>query len=247
MSRRAGLGCLLAALSLVLNLAARPAGAEDKKAYEIVKEARQVVEEVMDSEDNSIPLDLLRRCAGVIIFPWVVKGGFIVGGSYGRGVVMSRSKDNVWRGPAFIEFGGGSLGFQIGIQSIELILVIMNQRGMEAIMSSKVKLGADLAVAAGPVGRRGEASTDITLKAEVYSYSRTKGLFAGISLEGSGIGNMEELNQEYYKQEYSARDILFRGKASPPKSGRDLIATLARYAGQGQKPVKTGSGPTSTL
>jgi len=221
---------LVAILGLAAVLMGRPALAEDKKPYQIVNEARQIVEEVMTSPDRSIPRDLLNGCAGVVVFPWVVKGGFVVGGSYGRGVILSHAKGAAWRGPAFVEIGAGSFGFQIGVQSIELILVVMNQRGMEAIVSSKVKLGADLGVAAGPVGRRAEAGTDLTLKAEVYSYSRTKGLFAGVSLEGSGLGMMEELNHEYYKKDYSVRDILFRGKATPPKSGQNLIRTVARFS-----------------
>ncbi len=218
----------LMVMGLVLSLAAVSGVASAaSKASEIVNESRQVVEEMMAAHDKGVPQELLRKCAGVAIIPSVVKGGFFVGGSYGRGVLMAR-RGGKWVGPAFLEVGSGSLGLQFGLEAVDLILVIMNERGMKSLSASKVKLGADMGLAAGPVGARAEAASDVQFKAEIYSYSRAKGLFAGIALEGAVVSPMEERNQLYYGKELSNDDILFRGKTSPPASGQKLIRALEK-------------------
>ncbi len=219
---------LVAALTLSL-LAAGGAWA-DKKPAQVVDEARAVLKEVMASPDRSIPKDLLKSCAGVAIVPSVVKGGFVLGGAFGRGVVLSKSASGNWSGPAFIDMGGGSLGFQVGLQAIDLILVVMNERGMKSFLKSKFKLGADVGVAAGPAGRRAEASSDLQFKAEIYSYSRSKGLFAGVSLEGMVVSVNEEFINQYYGEPWSVDDILFKKKSEPPDSGEKLIELLATYS-----------------
>ena len=159
--------------------------------------------------------------------PALWKGGFIVGGSIGNGIVM-RHHGLSWSPPAFFEFGMASVGLQIGVQKIELVMVVMGDKTMDAFMKNKFKLGGDVAVAAGPVGARSSAATEITLKGGIYSYSRTKGLFAGLSLEGGGINAKPELNRAYYGTDSSVKDIL-DGKVTVPESGRQLINYLNKF------------------
>lgn len=217
------------ALALVIGLALPAAAEDDVKPRKVVTESRLVLEELMAFDETSIPEDMLRKCAGIMIFPSVIKGGFIVGGTFGRGVVLSR-QGGKWSPPAFVDFGGGSFGFQIGLQSIDLIMVFRTKRGLNALLSSKVKLGGDIGVAAGPVGRRMEASTDLQLKAEVLSYSRTKGLFAGFSLEGSGVVVNDGLAEKYYGDKWTVDDIIFHGKAAAPATAKDLMKVLVKYS-----------------
>ena len=213
-------------LILAVLVACGPAYAEDPPG-ETVDKSLTVIKEMLVAHDRSIPQDLLKDSAGVAIVPALWKGGFIVGGSYGNGVVL-RNKGQSWSPPAFFKFGMASVGLQIGVQKIELILVIMGQKTMDAFLKSKFKLGGDVAVAAGPVGARSSAATEINLKGGIYSYSRTKGLFAGISLEGGGIDATPELNKAYYQTTSSTKDIL-DGKVTVPESGQRLISELNRY------------------
>jgi lipid-binding SYLF domain-containing protein len=156
----------------------------------------------------------------------MLKGAFFIGGSYGKGVVL-RQQDGQWSGPAFISIGAGSLGIQFGGQSVDLILVVMGEEAMNFFLSSKFKLGADVAVAAGPVGAQASAASEITLKGGIYSYSRSKGAFIGISLEGAGIASKEEFNKAYYKTTDNAQVIL-SGEVKPPEGGQRLISALQR-------------------
>jgi lipid-binding SYLF domain-containing protein len=182
---------------------------------------------MMRSQDSQVPEDLIRKASGVAIIPGMLKGGFIIGGSYGKGVVLKHA-GNAWNGPAFISLTAGSLGLQIGGESIDLILVIVGEKAMNAFMQNKFKLGADLALAAGPIGGHASAATEITLKGGIYSYSRSKGAFAGISLEGAAVSHQPELNKEYYGTTGSA-PVILEGKVSPPGSGQKLIEVLNRY------------------
>lgn len=203
----------------------------DKSPRDVVIDARQIVDDMMTSSDNQVPLGLLKTCGGVIIVPGVVKGGFILGGSYGEGVAVYRNKaKNTWSDPAFMNIGAGSLGFQIGVQSIDLILVVKNRKTLEALISSKVKLGADMAIAAGPVGARAEAATDVVWTAPIYSYSKTKGVFAGVSLEGSVLGVMDEMIRKYYGPKATINGVLFRGQGKSASEIYELRKTLAKYS-----------------
>jgi len=207
-------------------LACGPVLAEDSPE-ETVNKSLKVVKALLTSHDRSIPEDLLKTSAGVAVVPALWKGGFIVGGSLGNGVVL-RHKGKSWSPPAFFKFGMASVGLQFGVQKIELVMVIMGQKTMNAFLKSKFKLGGDVAVAAGPVGARSSAATEINLKGGIYSYSRTKGLFAGFSLEGGGIDATPKLNRRYYKTTSSVKDIL-AGKVTVPESGRRLIKELNKY------------------
>jgi len=201
------------------------------EAKDKVDDARQVIIEIMSNPDKGIPSDLLRKASAVAIFPGVVKAGLVFGGKYGRGVVLKHDKKrNTWSAPAFYSIGAGSVGWQIGVQSTDMVLLIRSERGLKSLLKSEFTLGADAAVAAGPVGRRAEASTDARLKAEVLSYSRSRGLFAGVSLEGAKINVLDEYNHAYYGKVLSSKDILLRGKALAPKSAVRLIHTLKKIA-----------------
>lgn len=201
---------------------------DDNKPNLIVDKSRIVVEELLLKRysDEELPRDLIRQCSGLAIFPGMLKGAFFIGGSYGKGVVL-RHQDGQWSGPAFISIGAGSLGIQFGGQSVDLILVVMGEEAMNFFLSSKFKLGADVAVAAGPVGAQASAASEITLKGGIYSYSRSKGAFIGISLEGAGIASKEEFNKAYYKTTDNAQVIL-SGQVKPPENGQRLISALQR-------------------
>ena len=198
---------------------------------ERVQNARVVLNQVMSIPDNGIPCDLFAKCKAVAVFPHVVKGAFILGGNFGRGIISVHNPDTgAWSPPALFTIAGGSLGFQAGIEAIDLVLLVMAQKGVDSLLKSKVKLGADIGVTAGPVGRRLEAGTDILLYSEIYSYSRSKGLFAGVSLEGATILEDQDANRALYGKEVSARDILLKGEIEPPAVAQGLINTLQRLS-----------------
>ena len=191
-----------------------------------------VMQEVMGVPDN-IPQELLEKAECVIVFPSVMKGAFIVGGSYGRGAMVCRTGEHFkgpWGSPAMYALEGGSVGFQIGGQATDLILLVMNERGASSILSSQVKLGADASVAAGPKGRDASADTDAYLRAEILSYSRSRGLFAGISLEGSTLRPDDNANADIYGRKITAKEIVLGKKTTVPASGRLLVSVLQKNA-----------------
>ncbi len=205
--------------------------AQNEKLIKRLQTSTTVLNEIMGIPEKGVPRYLLAGAAGVVVFPSVVKAGFIVGGRYGKGVVSYRDKrTGRWSPPAFLTIGGGSIGYQIGVQAIDLVMIITSRRGIEGLLRSKFTLGGDASIAAGPVGRRTEASTDILLKAEIYSYSRTKGLFAGISLEGAVISHDNKANRSFYGRPITVREILFQGKLRPPRAAREFVNTLTRYS-----------------
>ena len=212
---------------LVLMLAPVGSAQEAAEAEVIVDKSRLLVEEMMLSSDKQVPEELIRQAAGLALMPGMLKGGFFLGANYGKGVVLQRTFEG-WTGPAFIGIGGGSLGIQFGGQSIDLILVIVGQDAMNAFMRNEFKLGADAALAAGPVGARISTATDIAFKGGIYSYSRASGLFAGVSVEGGVIFSHEDLNRAYYTDTDSTAVIL-AGKVPPKESGQRLIETLRRF------------------
>ena len=196
----------------------------------IVEKARLVIEDVRTAPDSGAAYDLIRQSAGVVIIPDMFKGGFVVGGSYGKGVVVAR-KDGKWSGPSFVYIGAGSIGFQIGAQLTDLILVVIGQNTMDSFLRSSFKLGADAAIAVGPVGAQATAATDILLKGGIYSYSRSKGLFAGVSLEGAGMGTEYDLNRAYYQTTSNPKDILY-GQVETPESAQKLFQALSTFIKQ---------------
>ncbi len=207
---------LLLALGLFAAAAPAPAGTvEDARA----NDASRVLGEILRIPEESVPTNLLQDARAIAVFPDVVKAGFIIGGRRGRGLVAVRSADGTWSHPSFITLTGGSFGFQAGVQSADVILVFRTDRGVDSIVNGKFTLGADASVAAGPVGRSAQASTDEQLKAEIYSYSRARGLFAGVSLDGTRLAIDNKSNQSVYGRGKTARAI-FEGRAG---EGSDAV------------------------
>jgi lipid-binding SYLF domain-containing protein len=197
-----------------------------------IENAALVMVEILDVPDD-IPADILNKAECVIVLPSVMKFAFGFGGSYGRGVMTCRGGGNFsgpWTAPSMMALEGGSLGFQLGVQATDFVLLVMNPRGAHSILNSKVKLGADLAAAAGPKGRNIAASTDVTLRAEILSYSRSRGVFAGISLEGSTLRPDNHGNERLYGNGARAKDIVINGEFRPPASAKFLLATLNKYS-----------------
>ena len=201
---------------------------EDKKETDRLDNCGTVLKEILDIPDD-IPPDLLDKAECVIIFPSVLKAAFIVGGSYGRGAMTCRTGEHFtgpWGAPSMMALEGGSVGFQLGGQATDFVLLVMNPRGAKAILHSKVKLGANASAAAGPKGRDAEAATDATLRAEVLTYSRARGLFAGISLEGSTLRPDNDGNGRVYSRKVEAGDIVRKGAVAVPPSAQELISIL---------------------
>jgi lipid-binding SYLF domain-containing protein len=187
-----------------------------------------VLKEILDVPDD-LPQDLLDKADCVVVFPSVLKAAFIVGGSYGRGAMSCRRGENFrgpWGAPTMMALEGGSFGLQIGGEATDFVLLVMNERGASGILASKVKLGADASAAAGPVGRTASAETDASLRADILSYSRARGAFVGVSLEGSTIRPDNGANRKIYGKELSARQIVLSGQVAVPPSGRKMISTL---------------------
>jgi lipid-binding SYLF domain-containing protein len=225
------LATVLVGVSGLFNSAA--VRADDKsKDVDRLESAGQVMKEIIDIPDD-IPQSLLDKADCVIVLPSVLKAAFILGGSYGRGAMTCRSGDDFqgpWGAPTMMALGGGSLGFQLGGQATDFVLLVMNQEGARAILNSKVKLGGDASAVAGPVGRDAEAATDVTLRAEVLTYSRSRGLFAGISLEGSSLRPDNDANDRIYGRKLGAKEIVLHGAVPPPDSARKLIDTLTQHS-----------------
>jgi lipid-binding SYLF domain-containing protein len=212
----------------MLGLPATSSARDDEKEADRIQNAGHVVKEIMDIPDD-IPQDLIDKAECIIVFPSVLKAAFIVGGSYGRGVMTCRTGEHFagpWSAPTMMALEGGSFGFQIGGEATDFVLLVMNARGAHSILHSKVKLGGDASVAAGPVGRSASAESDVTLRAEVLSYSRARGAFAGISLEGSTVRPDDDANERVYGRKLSAQDIVFRGAVSVPAPAQQLVSYL---------------------
>jgi SH3 domain-containing YSC84-like protein 1 len=202
------------------------------KEQERLENSGTVLEEVMNIPDN-IPQDLLDKAECVVVFPSVLKAAFIVGGSYGRGAMTCRTGEHFsgpWGAPAMYALEGGSVGFQLGGEATDLVLLVMNHRGASSILDSKVKLGADASAAAGPKGRDASADTDAYLRAEILSYSRARGLFAGISLAGSTLRPDNDANEDVYGRKITARQIIMGGEAAIPSSGQLLVSVLQKHS-----------------
>ncbi|HEV2400081.1 MAG TPA: lipid-binding SYLF domain-containing protein [Candidatus Sulfotelmatobacter sp.] len=219
--------CLVVALLSSITVFA---AANDERETERVKDAGEVLKEILNIPDD-IPQDLLDKAECVVVLPSVKKGAFGIGGSYGRGVMVCRSGSHYkgkWGAPALYALEGVSIGFQLGGQATDFVLLVMNPKGARSLLSSKVKLGADASAAAGPKGRTAEGATDIVMNAEILSYSRNKGLFAGVSLEGSTLRSDGSANQKLYGRKLSAKEIIAEGKVGVPPSARELVSLLDR-------------------
>jgi len=228
--------------SLVLCISSLPLFAADNSTeQDRVEQSGHVLKEILNIPDD-IPQDLLDKAECVVVLPSVKKAAFGVGASYGRGVMICRSGVSYtgpWGPPALYALEGASIGFQLGGQATDFVLLVMNPGGARSLLSSKVKLGADASAAAGPKGRTAEGATDIVMNAEILSYSRNKGLFAGVSLEGSTLRSDGSANEKLYGQKLSARDIIRRGKVKNPPCAEELVALLNK------KSPKNKSDPKS--
>jgi lipid-binding SYLF domain-containing protein len=213
-----------AALTLLI---APPAGAQTNEQKRVT-DASAVLETLVRAPDQGIPEHILERAEAIVVIPSLVKGGFIIGAQHGRGVMSVRNRDtNTWSAPGFIALTGGSIGWQIGVQAVDLVLLVMNKEGVKDLLDNEFKLGANASVAAGPVGRQGEASTDATLTAQILAYSRAKGLFAGLSLEGASLRIDRDANKDFYGASIST-DEMVRGVDKTTPAGSQWTATLAR-------------------
>ncbi|MEV8520786.1 lipid-binding SYLF domain-containing protein [Dyella marensis] len=216
---------LLAALVL---LPATAVHAEDPPLVRAENSVR-VLKEIMEAPDKSIPTDLLREAHAIAVIPDMVKAGFIFGGRRGEGLISVKSPDGTWSNPSFISLTGGSVGFQAGVSSTDVILVFRTQRGVDSIVNGKFTLGADAAAAAGPVGRTATASTDSQFKAEIYSYSRSRGLFAGVALDGSALRIDYDANEAVYGKGITPRRIFEGGVGNVPSQVVDFRDRLEEY------------------
>ena len=219
-------------LSMAVLLTATTAFAEVNRAKvnERVGAAQTMFREIMDAKDKAIPQDLLERAHCAALIPALKHGGFIVGAQYGKGFLMCRQTGGGWRGPAAIRIEGGSFGLQIGAGETDLVLLVMNKSGAEKMTRSEFKLGGKAEVMAGPVGRSAQADTDAYMRAEMLGYSRARGVFAGIALEGSTIRQDSDDNRALYGTDMSNHDILFGPSVKTPAAGSELAALLTRYS-----------------
>ena len=209
---------------------ALPLSAQEKETSRL-KEAHDVLREILGTPDKGIPRDLMDKAECVVIFPSVKKAAFIVGASYGKGVITCRSGEEFrgpWSAPAMFALEGGSFGLQIGGEATDFVLLIMNKKGANSVMSSKVKLGADASAAAGPVGRTTSAETDVVMKAEILSWSRARGIFAGVSLAGSTLRSDDGANKQIYGKDLDAKAIVREGKVTTPQPAKPLIDLLQK-------------------
>lgn len=213
--------------SLVFSVSAY---ADKKEEVERAQNAAKAFREIMEAPDQTIPKELLDRSYCVAVFPSVKKGGFVVGGQFGRGLVSCRKPSSGWSAPAYFTIGGGSFGLQIGAQAVDLVLLIMNEDGVNGLLKSKFEIGAGAAATAGPVGRNAAASTDATLNAQILSYSRSKGLFAGLELKGSVLKEDEGANKDVYGRAVSAKDILETGTVKVTADTRVFPGILTKFS-----------------
>ncbi len=223
----------LCSLSLVANCQTANDQTKESKATERVQAAAEVLNEIQGTPDKGIPGEVLGSAECVAVVPSMLKGGFIVGAKYGRGLASCRTPKG-WSAPAFFVVTGGSIGFQIGGQAVDLVMLIMNNDGMKHLLSSKFALGADASVAAGPVGRHAEGNTDWKMRAQVLTYSRARGIFAGVSLNGAVVKQDKDSTREFYERMVPFRTAL-TGEIEPPPAANAFLSTLAKWAQEAAK------------
>ena len=219
---------LLLTLASGLTLATSPILAQSEEAARI-KAATTVLQEIKDAPDGGVPKWVVEKAQAVAVFPGVKKGGLLIGGEWGRGIISAKSMKSVtWSAPAFLTLTGGSIGAQIGGQEVDLVLVVIDERGLEQLAKNQFKVGADAGVSAGPVGRNSEASTDVQMRAKILSYSRSRGLFAGITLNGASVKQDRDANERFYGQAYRTSQIIIErlgGAPDPVPAWRDQLTT----------------------
>ncbi len=227
----------LAVLTLLVSLCGAAFGADDQqkdsKAVDRAQAAADVLNEIQSAPDSGIPEEVLGKAECVAVVPSMLKGGFILGAKYGRGLASCRTPKG-WSAPAFFTIGGGSVGFQIGGQAVDLVMLIMNNDGMQHLLSSQFALGADASVAAGPVGRHAEGNTDWKMRAQVLTYSRTRGVFAGVSLNGARMQQDKSSTREFYGHMVTPKAAL-TGEVEPPASANAFLTSLAKWAQEAAK------------
>jgi lipid-binding SYLF domain-containing protein len=218
------------AVSLLWVVVLQPGVSEAMSFQELdrrILDSNLVLKSALEMPDRGIPRDLIQRCRGLAIFPAVLRVGLVLGVSFGSGIVLRRDeKTGQWSSPAFFSIRGGSLGVQVGAQATDLILLVMNEEGVEALLEDKFTLGADVSVAAGPVGRQASAETNVRLDSGILSYSRSKGLFAGLALKGAVLEPDQEANEVYHGKGITAQDVFYGGQGSVSDNARVLIKTL---------------------
>jgi SH3 domain-containing YSC84-like protein 1 len=215
-------------LPVVIGLAAAIAWGQEETPDKRLRHSADVLREIMAAPDKGIPHDLFERARCVIVVPGLKKGAFVFGGDYGRGYAVCRS-GNTWGGPASVRMGGGSFGAQLGVESTDVVILVMNQRGMDRLTGDKFTIGADASAAIGPVGRTASADTDARLTAEMLSYSRAKGAFAGIALDGTTITPDRAEDRKVYGRDVNNGDIV-RGRVKPPAAADALVSVLNQYS-----------------
>ena len=227
----------LVLLTLIVCLGSLVCAADDEekasKASDRVQAAADVLNQIQSAPDSGIPQEILSKAECVAVVPSMLKGGFIVAGKYGRGLASCRNPKG-WSAPAFFTIAGGSFGFQIGGQAVDLVMLIMNNDGMQRLLSSKVSLGADASVAAGPVGRHAEGNTDWKMRAQVLTYSRARGVFAGVSLNGAVMNQDKDSTREFYGHMVTFKALL-TGEVEPPVAANSFLTTLAKWAQEAAK------------
>jgi SH3 domain-containing YSC84-like protein 1 len=236
-----------ALLGLTATLLPGAWASQKKDAQEEVRRldaAASVLDEVMATPDKGIPEEVLASAKCVAVVPSMLKGGFVVGGNYGKGAATCRTGSG-WSAPAPFRIAGGSFGFQIGGEAVDVVMLVMNENGMRSLLSSKFKLGADASVAAGPVGRHAEGETDWKMRAEVLSYSRARGVFAGIALNGAAISQDQDDTRRLYGKDVSFQQIL-GGEAPTPAGADSFLATVRKYAHEAKAEEKAEARPKST-
>jgi len=218
MKKLIGIGLLLAMSGFAM------AADEDAKVQERVDKAGTVLTEIMSAPDKGIPGDVIEKAKCIAIIPGLVSGGFVVGAKHGRGVATCRTASG-WSAPAFVDITGGSYGLQIGAEKVDVVMLVMNDKGMQHLLSSKFQLGGEAGVAAGPVGRQGTADTDVTLNAEILTYSRAKGVFAGVDLSGAAVKPDDDSTKAFYGKMVSFRDAL-TGQVQAPAAAQSFLASV---------------------
>jgi lipid-binding SYLF domain-containing protein len=223
---------------LCVGLSGAALAAEGGRETERLEKAAEVINEIMGTPEKGIPRDLLNKAVCVGVIPSEKKAAFGVGGSFGRGAaVCRRGGTGAWGAPSMFTVGGANFGFQLGGQATDFVVVVMNAKGAQKLLQSKVKLGADASVAGGPVGRTAEGATDVQLQAEMLTYSRSRGLFAGLSLDGQVVKQDNDANERLYGRKVDPKDILFRGTVHSPAAARPLDAALTKYSPHGGEKI----------
>ena len=209
--------------------------ADGSKQRKILRTSQLILEEIQKSPDQQIPMNLISKAKAIIVFPTMLKAGFFVGARYGKGIAAVRTEETgEWGPPAFLYTTGGSFGFQFGMEAVDLILLVMSKRGLEGLLREQFTLGGDIAISAGPVGRHAEASADVFMQGEIYSYSRSKGLFGGVSLKGTIITTDSDANLAYYGHPYTSEEILLTKQVLKiPESGNQFIKIFNHLAPSG--------------